>query len=59
MDQLGIEIQKEDPTFASQVQEKRELLESLPANDELLYSKWKRLEAHKDFLSLQEVSEIS
>ncbi len=30
--------------------------ESVPPGDEELYSKWKRLEAHKEFLRLQEVS---
>jgi 26S proteasome regulatory subunit T3 len=32
------------------------LLKSLPAGDEELYSTWKRLEAHQEFLNLQEVS---
>ncbi|KAJ9112803.1 26S proteasome regulatory subunit 6B [Naganishia adeliensis] len=48
MDQLGIEIKKEA------MNEKQSLLNSLPAGDEELYSKWKRLEAHREFLGLQE-----
>jgi peptidoglycan hydrolase CwlO-like protein len=45
----------QDPTLQSQVAEKKVLFSSLPASDEELYSTWKRLEAHKEFLQLQEV----
>ncbi|KAJ9096349.1 26S proteasome regulatory subunit 6B [Naganishia friedmannii] len=48
MDELGIEIKKEA------INEKHSLLNSLPAGDEELYSKWKKLEAHREFLGLQE-----
>ncbi|KAJ9104221.1 26S proteasome regulatory subunit 6B [Naganishia cerealis] len=63
MDELGIEIKKEasapgllraDPTLQAEVSEKHSLLNSLPAGDEELYSKWKKLEAHREFLGLQE-----
>jgi 26S proteasome regulatory subunit T3 len=47
----------QDPTLPSQLSEKQALLNSLPASDEELYSTWKRLEAHKEFLQLQEVSQ--
>ena len=46
---------RQDSTIPSQALEKQALLESLPPGDEELYSTWKRLEAHKDFLELQEV----
>ncbi|CAD6587790.1 MAG: 26S proteasome regulatory subunit 6B [Tremellales sp. Tagirdzhanova-0007] len=54
MEEIGIDIQLEDSTIPSQALEKQALLESLPPGDEELYSTWKRLEAHKDFLELQE-----
>ena len=44
-----------DPSLPSQISEKQALFSSLPASDEELYSTWKRLEAHKEFLQLQEV----
>lgn len=45
----------QEPTLQSEVNEKHSLLNSLPAGDEELYSKWKKLEAHREFLGLQEV----
>ncbi|KAJ9127462.1 26S proteasome regulatory subunit 6B [Naganishia onofrii] len=44
----------QEPTLQSEVNEKHSLLNSLPAGDEELYSKWKKLEAHREFLGLQE-----
>lgn len=54
-----IDLTKQDPTLPSQLSEKQALLNSLPASDEELYSTWKRLEAHKEFLQLQEVRPAS
>lgn len=59
MDEIGIQLAKEDPTFTSVVSEKSKLLASLPQADEELYGKWKRLEGHEEFLDLQEVSACS
>lgn len=56
MEEIGIQLSKEDPTFAAVVNEKSKLLASLPQADEELYGKWKRLEGHEEFLDLQEVS---
>lgn len=56
MDEIGIQLSKEDPTFTSVVSETTKLLASLPQADEELYGKWKRLEGHEEFLDLQEVS---
>ena len=39
-----------------QVKEKKSLLQTLPSGDEELYSRFKKLEAHREFLSLQEAS---
>lgn len=55
MDEIGIQLAKEDPTFPSVVSEKTRLLASLPQAEEELYGKWKRLEGHEEFLDLQEV----
>lgn len=70
MDQLGIDIKievsltyshrrtiliQQDPTLPAQISEKQTLLNSLPSTDDELYSTWRRLEAHKEFLELQEV----
>jgi hypothetical protein len=46
----------QDPSLPAQIQEKQTLLSSLPKNDEELYTTWKKLEAHLEFLELQEVS---
>ncbi|KAL7411505.1 26S proteasome subunit P45 [Mrakia frigida] len=54
MDEIGIQLSKEDPTFTSVVSETTKLLASLPQADEELYGKWKRLEGHEEFLDLQE-----
>lgn len=45
----------QEPTLASQATEKQALINSLPVGDDELYSTWKKLEAHKEFLHLQEV----
>ncbi|KAM0752857.1 26S proteasome subunit P45 [Meredithblackwellia eburnea MCA 4105] len=52
MEEIGIQIDREDPTFTSVVEEKATLLSSLPQED--LYLKLKKLEQHTEFLSLQE-----
>ena len=44
----------QEPTILQEVKEKQTLLQSLPEDDQ--YSKYKKLEAHRDFLSLQEAS---
>ena len=49
---------RQDSTIQAQASEKQALLNSLPSSDEELYSTWKRLEAHKEFLELQEVSPV-
>ncbi|ORX33430.1 putative endopeptidase [Kockovaella imperatae] len=54
MQEIGIDLKLEEPTLQSQVSEKQALLNSLPQGDEDLYSTWRRLEAHQDFLTLQE-----
>ncbi|CDZ96870.1 26s proteasome subunit p45 [Phaffia rhodozyma] len=54
MEEIGIELSKQDPTFPAVVSEKSKLLASLPQQDEELYAKWKRLEGHEEFLDLQE-----
>ncbi|KAH8083052.1 P-loop containing nucleoside triphosphate hydrolase protein [Filobasidium floriforme] len=54
MDQLGIDIQKEEPTIHQEVKEKQTLLQALPTGDEELYTRFKKLEAHREFLNLQE-----
>jgi hypothetical protein len=61
MDEIGLSAQsasisKQDPTFQSVLSEKKQLLKDLPAGEEELYGKWKRLEGHEEFLDLQEVS---
>lgn len=74
MEEIGIELKLEvtspyhpqhqlsfvhqDSTIPSQATEKQALLNSLPSGDEELYSTWKRLEAHKEFLELQEVNAL-
>lgn len=45
----------QESTIESQAIEKQALLASLPIGDDELYSTWKKLEAHKEFLHLQEV----
>ncbi|KAL8286363.1 hypothetical protein RQP46_004380 [Phenoliferia psychrophenolica] len=52
MEEIGIEIDREDPTFTAIVEEKATLLSSLPQED--LYLKLKKLEQHTEFLALQE-----
>ncbi|OCB84272.1 26S proteasome subunit P45 [Sanghuangporus baumii] len=52
MDEIGIEIQKEEPTFESVVSEKTQLLQEL--QDEDLYIKYKKLTRHLEMLEIQE-----
>ncbi|SCZ88076.1 BZ3500_MvSof-1268-A1-R1_Chr2-1g04173 [Microbotryum saponariae] len=52
MDEIGLDLEREDPTFSSVVEEKASLLSSLPQQD--LYLKLKKLDQHLEFLSLQE-----
>ncbi|WWD01241.1 26S protease regulatory subunit 6B [Kwoniella sp. B9012] len=54
MEEIGIDLKLEDPTLPSQISEKQALLNSLPTSDEELYSTWKKLEGHREFLELQE-----
>lgn len=48
----------QDLLLLAQISEKQAPF-NLPLRDEELYSTWKRLEAHKEFLELQEVRSIS
>ncbi|KAI0093883.1 26S proteasome subunit P45 [Irpex rosettiformis] len=52
MDELGIEIRKEDPTFESVVTEKTALIQELQEED--LYVKYKKLSRHLEMLDIQE-----
>lgn len=52
---LTVQFLYQEPTLHAEVNEKQSLLNSLPTGDEELYSKWKKLEAHREFLGLQEV----
>ncbi|KZT26265.1 26S proteasome subunit P45 [Neolentinus lepideus HHB14362 ss-1] len=52
MDEIGIEIQKEEPTFGSVVTEKTSLLQQLQEED--LYVKYKKLARHLEMLEIQE-----
>jgi len=52
----GQSWRQQDPSIQQPASEKQELLKSLPAGDEELYSTWRRLEAHQEFLTIQEVS---
>lgn len=54
MDQLGIEIDREEPTFTATVNDQATLLASLPPASEDLYLKLAKLEAHLELLALQE-----
>ncbi|GAA6003809.1 proteasome regulatory particle base subunit RPT3 [Rhodotorula paludigena] len=53
MEDLGIQIDREEPTFTSEVADKASLLSSLPT-DEDLFLKLAKLEAHLELLALQE-----
>jgi 26S proteasome regulatory subunit T3 len=70
MEEIGIDIQVEvsllhcnnfgaaadvSQTSAAPSSEKQVMLNSLPTSDEELFTAWKRLEAHKEFIALQEV----
>jgi hypothetical protein len=46
----------QDPSIEQQINEKQTLFKSLPSGDEELYTNWKKLEAHLEFLNVQEVS---
>lgn len=68
MEEIGIDLKLEvsyasqvklmlqDPTLAAQLSDKQALYASLPASDDELYTTWRKLEAHREFLQLQEVS---
>lgn len=45
----------QEPTLQSQAIEKQAVIGAMPIGDDELYSTWKKLEAHKEFLHLQEV----
>ncbi|KAG9045134.1 DNA topoisomerase [Tulasnella sp. UAMH 9824] len=53
MDEIGIEIQKEEPTFGSVVTEKTALMEELQATEDY-YTKYKKLTQHLEMLEIQE-----
>ncbi|KAF5365698.1 hypothetical protein D9758_003250 [Tetrapyrgos nigripes] len=52
MDEIGIEIQKIEPTFESVVTEKTALYQELQEDD--LYTKYKKLSRHLELLDIQE-----
>ncbi|KAJ3812356.1 26S proteasome subunit P45 [Lentinula aff. lateritia] len=52
MDEIGIEIQKHEPTFESVVTEKTALFQELQEED--LYTKYKKLSRHLELLEIQE-----
>ncbi|OCH94965.1 26S proteasome subunit P45 [Obba rivulosa] len=52
MDEIGIEIQKQEPTFESVVTEKAALFQELQEED--LYIKYKKLARHLEMLEIQE-----
>ncbi|KAI6132083.1 26S proteasome subunit P45 [Pisolithus croceorrhizus] len=52
MEVIGMEIQKEEPTFESVVTEKAALYKELQEED--LYTKYKKLERHLELLDIQE-----
>ncbi|EKD03530.1 endopeptidase [Trichosporon asahii var. asahii CBS 8904] len=54
MEEIGIDLKLEDPTLAAQLSDKQALYASLPASDDELYTTWRKLEAHREFLQLQE-----
>ncbi|BEI79565.1 hypothetical protein CcaverHIS002_0100940 [Cutaneotrichosporon cavernicola] len=54
MEEIGIDLKLEDPTLAAQLSEKQALYSTLPKNDDELYTTWRKLEAHREFLQLQE-----
>ena len=51
-------LTRQEPTISEVIAEREALLASLFSNDDELYSIWKRLEAHKEFLQLQEVIDL-
>ncbi|KAG8849800.1 26S proteasome regulatory subunit 6B [Tulasnella sp. 330] len=53
MDEIGIEIQKEEPTFDSVVTEKTALMEELQATEDY-YTKYRKLTQHLEMLEIQE-----
>ncbi|KAG6831176.1 26S proteasome regulatory subunit 6B [Tricholoma furcatifolium] len=52
MDEIGIELQRNEPTFESVVSEKSALYHELQEED--LYSKYKKLSRHLEMLEIQE-----
>lgn len=51
----NVVLMDQDPSLPAEISEKQTLLKSLPAGDEELYTTYKKLEAHLEFLQLQEV----
>lgn len=49
----------QEPTIHQEVKEKQTLLQALPIGDEELYTRFKKLEAHREFLNLQEASDTA
>ncbi|KAL7283451.1 LOW QUALITY PROTEIN: hypothetical protein ACG7TL_002882 [Trametes sanguinea] len=53
MDEIGVEIQKEEPTFETVVEDKTQLLQELEQEEDL-YLKYKKLARHLEMLDIQE-----
>ncbi|KAJ3014885.1 hypothetical protein NUW54_g1189 [Trametes sanguinea] len=53
MDEIGVEIQKEEPTFETVVEDKAQLLQELEQEEDL-YLKYKKLARHLEMLDIQE-----
>ncbi|KAH9808946.1 ATP-dependent 26S proteasome regulatory subunit [Melampsora americana] len=53
MNEIGIEIRKEDPTFSAVIDEKAALAAQLNSEEDI-YIKFKKLQQHLEFLELQE-----
>ncbi|KAJ8483260.1 hypothetical protein ONZ51_g4810 [Trametes cubensis] len=53
MDEIGVEIQKEEPTFETVVEDKTALLQELEQEEDL-YLKYKKLARHLEMLDIQE-----
>jgi hypothetical protein len=46
----------QDSALAAQISDKQALYSSISTSDDELYTTWRKLEAHREFLQLQEVS---
>ncbi|EGG00469.1 ATP-dependent 26S proteasome regulatory subunit [Melampsora larici-populina 98AG31] len=53
MNEIGIEIRKEDPTFSAVIDEKAALAAQINSEEDI-YIKFKKLQQHLEFLELQE-----